>query len=77
MILKRAFLERESDKAYLISVGHQVDGKDGGLYPVWFPKSKVKFDGKQFDVPQWLVEAKEKQIAEELCCNCVEIEVAE
>ena len=79
--LKRAFPEQDTDtetafKAVLLSVGHKSNGEDGGLYPVWVPKSQIKHneDGS-YNLPSWLVQQLEERIADETGASLVEIEV--
>jgi len=57
LLLRRGCPEgKETVRGLLISVGHKVNGRDGGLIKVWVPKGQCRVDSRGVWLAGWLEE---------------------
>jgi len=75
LLLRRAMPGRKTPQAIELSVGHRRNGNDAGMVSIWVPKSQYRLDSRGVWLTQWIIEIKEKQIAERYEARFVEIEV--
>ena len=57
---------RETDKAILNSTLAVLGGGVDKYLEIWLPKSQIKIEENEVEVPSWLIEAKQKEISQKI-----------